>query len=459
MASLQERQPNLSTAADLRRIFRSTDEVYAAADSIRRTVPKWQGQVGPRWQITIMPGGVQLGTKDFGRIAISEERRIQERLKLAVDLGLSDDEPVTIVERSGGEGRRGMVVGSSRKSVSRMIRTLCAIDYSLITGDGTTPAMVTLTMPHDWTTVAPTPSHFKKMVNNFRTRFSKAWGYDLPGVWKMEFQFRKECYAKGCHDPRAPHLHILTSVPQGVAPRPISKDDARHLGICRKDDCSRDAHFREDMLFPEWLSHAWALTVNHPDPHEFAKHLGAGTNVSEEETLRYGDAKRIAVYFAKHGSFANKDYQNDFPETWLSAVVDDGESSGRYWGRWVVPVVRAIQETDEALIMHIARFLRHLQRSQGYVRTHEVWRLNTKTGTYRKRKVRRRVKYMRGHRGFLSVNDGVQTAASIARIVDYYWNGPDFFDEPSRSYEEGMQHLMRARAQMPPERAPATLLV
>lgn len=40
------------------------------------------------------------------------------------------------------------------------------------------------------------------------------------------------------------------------------------------------------------------------------------------------------------------------------------------------------------------------------------------------RTVKRRVRYMRGHRGFLSVNDGVATAADIARLVAYF-NGLD----------------------------------
>lgn len=444
-----------STRPDGRRLFYTPDEVHAAAAAIPRTVPRWEGEVGPRWQITIMPGGVQLGSKDFGRIAISEERRIQERLKQAIDLGLSDDEPVTIIERTGTTSKRGAVVAWSAKSRGRMVRTLCGIDYSLITGDNCTPGMVTLTMPHDWTTVAPTPQAFKKIVNKFRDRYRAAWGKPMVGVWKMEFQFRKACHAKGCHDARAPHLHILTDVPQGVAPRPLHIDEVRHLGRCRRDDCTESGHFRQDMQFPQWLSHAWALSVGHPDEQEFANNLGAGTNVSYEDTLRYADAKRIAVYFTKHGTFGNKEYQNELPETWKAAITDDGEGGANYWGRWVVPVVRAVQEADEALIMHIARYLRHVHRAHGYVRTHEVWRLNTRTGEYRKRKVRRRVKYMRGHRGFLSVNDGVATARDIARLVAYHRDPVDWFDLPDeRPFEDRARDLHIARAQRRPRSSP-----
>jgi len=80
--------------------------------------------------------------------------------------------------------------------------------------------------------------------------------------------------------------------------------------------------------------------------------------------------------------------------------------------------------------MHIARMLRGKQRSAGYVRKTSVWRLNTKTGEYRKRRVNRRVKYMKGHRGFLSVNDGVAAAADIQRLVEYHTRDRDWFDEP-----------------------------
>lgn len=86
-----------------------------------------------------------------------------------------------------------------------------------------------------------------------------------------------------------------------------------------------------------------------------------------------------------------------------------------------------------------------------YVRTHDVWRLNTRTGEYRKRTVRRRVKYMRGHRGFLSVNDGVATARDIARLVAYHRDPVDWFDLPDeRPFEDRARDLHIARAQRRP---------
>ncbi|WBU38534.1 hypothetical protein [Homoserinibacter sp. YIM 151385] len=68
--------------------------------------------------------------------------------------------------------------------------------------------------------------------------------------------------------------------------------------------------------------------------------------------------------------------------------------------------------------------LRGKQRAEKYVRKTAVWRSSTdaRTGEVRKRrrKVNRRVKYMRGHRGFVSVNDGVAAAADIARLVKWW---------------------------------------
>jgi hypothetical protein len=399
------------------RIIRTPAEVFAAASRIPNTRPAWAGEEGPVWNVTIMPGGVQLGSKDYARIARTAEARIARALK---------DGPVMALDA--GQGKRGAVLTLSDKAVSRMTRTYAAIDYSPIAGDGCTPALVTLTMPHDWETVAPTPTAFRAIVNRFRGRYQSAWGRHMPGIWKLEYQFRQACYAKGCHDPRAPHLHILTSVPDGVAQRPLRPSEAAHVRACRRDVCEHPAH--EQVPFRQWLSHAWALAVNHPDPVEFEKHLAAGTNVSVEDTLRYADAKRISVYFTKHGTFDNKAYQNDVPELWRRAIQDEHAAGANFWGYWIVRPVRAIKQIDPSLIINIARHLRKVHGTQNYVRPFSVWRLNTATGEYRRRRVRRRVKYMKGHRGFLSVNDGVAAAESIAVIVGYYAGLADYFSRP-----------------------------
>lgn len=316
-------------------MIRSPAEVYAAAAGITRTVPKWQGEEGPRWRITVSPGSVQIGTRDYAALNRSSERRIEAALR--------QNTSMTILERP--TAPRGHVTDWSQKSRARMVRRLCTLDYTpLFTGDRT-PALVTLTMPHDWETVAGTAEDFKKIVDRFRAAYRSVWGDIIRGVWKMEFQYRQACARNGCHDPRAPHLHILTVVPEGTTKRGVA--------------------------FPEWLSKAWAQAVAHPDPEQRRLHELAGTGIDYEETLRYGDAKRIAVYFTKHGSFASKDYQNDMPEAWKVAQA----GGARFWGYWGLRPAEGVQETDEATAVYIARHLRKLNDAQAYVRDQSVWRV------------------------------------------------------------------------------------
>lgn len=314
--------------------FRRLDELRSAVDSIPRTVAPWRGEEGPRWQLTVSPGSVRLGTKDYGRISQSEEQRVLRRLR---------DNPGMTLEMLAPQPTRGTILGWSEKSRARMASTLTTLDYSPILGDDTTPAMVTLTCPGDWQTVAGTPDLFKAAVQRFRSRFYNVYGYMMPGVWKLEFQRRG-----------APHLHILTTIPDGLVPRPRSRSDAAHVRRCRQSSCSASVHADSELVqFREWVALAWAHALDHPDPDERAKSIRAGTRVDEDLTMRYGDAKRVAVYFAKHGSFAEKDYQNHLPVEW-SAAIESGSSMGaRFWGYWQLDSVREVVEMDASLIMHI----------------------------------------------------------------------------------------------------------
>lgn len=418
---------------DLARIIRTPSEVFAAAAAIPRTVKPWAGEEGPRWRITVSPGSVQIGTRDYGRINRSTEKRLEAAMR--------DDGLMTIELES--PAKRGTIDDFSQKSRARMVRRLSTLDYSPLFGEGSTPGLITLTLPHDWEAVAPTAQAFKSIVDRFRSSYRYGWGDIIRGVWKMETQFRKACAEKGCHDPRAPHLHILSDIPQGV-------------------------DLRKGREFPEWLSHAWAQAVraskvaDEGREHqlegacgcsEYCRGLSAGTGVDYQETLRYADAKRIAVYFTKHGVFANKDYQNVLPDAWRAAE----EGGARFWGYWGIAPAEGVQETDEGTAIKVARHLRKLQDSQSYSRKQKVWRSRpvsssaptdlddelesespnnvhyrgtasrkivvTDSGELRElyqRTVTRRVRYMRGHRGFLSVNDGVATAADIARLVEYF---------------------------------------
>lgn len=314
--------------------FRRLDHLRAAVDAIPRTVAPWRGEEGPRWLLTVSPGSVRIGSKDYSRIARSEEERVIKALR---------DNPGMTLEMLPTTSPRGSILGWSAKSRARMASTLTTLDYSPILGDDTRPAMVTLTSPGDWQTVAGTPDLFKAAVQRFRDRYRYTFGRSMPAVWKLEFQRRG-----------APHLHILTTIPDGRAARPRTSSDAAHITRCRVSSCEHAVHRdAPTVTFREWVALAWAHSLDHPDPAERSAGIRAGTRVDEDLTLRYGDAKRVAVYFAKHGAFEAKDYQNDLPAEWADAIEAGTSAGSRFWGYWQVKSVREVVEMDASLIMHI----------------------------------------------------------------------------------------------------------
>lgn len=269
----------------------SADDLRDAVLSIPKTIPPWMGEEGPRLELTIAPGMVRLSRRDRGLAERALERRHGERA----------DEVRALRDRGlypGGMtgARREGITAFTRQARSRMVRTLCTLDYAPLFEDDQRPAMVTLTLPGDWEKIAPTAAEFKKIVNRFRAHFAHSWGAAIIGVWKLEFQRRG-----------APHLHILMTIPRGL---------------------SRGA----GLAFREWLSLAWAgacQTSKVLGAAEAEKHVAAGTGVDYDPRGQWIDAKRIAVYYAKHGLYGAKEYQNQAPQLW----VDHG-SVGRFWGYW-----------------------------------------------------------------------------------------------------------------------------
>jgi len=331
--------------------FVTREQLEDVAASIPRTLHTWQGEEGPRWRITLSPGAVQLGAVDLGRRMASEERRRAalgaiwetDPVTGAVTL-VPTPEPVELERDDDGDvkGRRGRISAWSRKSVANMCRTLAQLDYSTLLEPGLTPAMLTLTLPGDWETVAGTPAAWRAIVNRFRSRYAREFGHDIAGVWKLEFQRRG-----------APHMHILTVIPAETAPRPLALSERAHLRGCKRAACDHSAHVRPDVPFRAWLAQAWALSVGHPDAAEYERHVRAGTRVDDDLEDVYGDPRRVAVYFSKHGAFENKGYQNIVPAPWRQAVEDEGKAGARFWGYWVIRPLRVTVEVDPSLIMHI----------------------------------------------------------------------------------------------------------
>ena len=373
----------------------------------------------PKWVLSVSPGVVSIGRK----FTAPKEH-----------FGHNDG-----VEEDADEGpKRGRVRGWSDKSRNRMAVTLESLDYEPMFQSGRNAAMVTLTLPGDgWEQLVPDIPTFKAMVASFRHAYRYAWGDQLRGAWKMEFQHRG-----------APHLHILMVPPAGL---------------------SRGRGSLKGRRFEVWLRLRWAQIVGAAEGSPARRdHELAGTHVSEAEVARYSDPRRIGSYFAKHGTFSAKDYQNEMPEHWRQAIEAGETGGGNFWGYWGLdkaivtvelqgrPMMRRASIIDGEPVMRrqtqppesqttseyptlcqttriladapprdavlAMRHLRKLARSRAFVRQVEVerWSVDERTGEVRmrRRKVRRKVAYLAGRsRGFLSVNDGPSTAIDIARIL------------------------------------------
>jgi hypothetical protein len=277
-------------------------------------------------------------------------------------------------------------------------------------------AMLTLTYPGDWLTVAPDGEVVKRHFNALAKRYERAWGEPLVCVWKLKFQGRG-----------APHLHLSTTPPMGFTT--IVDPDTGEL-------CSVD--------FRTWLSITWADIVAHPDPEQRRRHRAAGTGVDYAEGIKLTDPRRMAVYFAKYGTGGRKDYQHRVPRECLSIalvcedcgaeydadldecpdcgslaaeLVETGTGPGRFWGyRGLTPVLAARQVTP-AVGIAAGRVLRRWYRTKGLTKSVLVERVEQDTGRVRSRRTRKRLRLFGHGRGFACVNDGPAFTSQLARYL------------------------------------------
>lgn len=368
--------------------------------------PAWRGEEGPRPRLILSAGAFAVSAPDLARRERTLERAETSRQKTVDQVAgyLERDEDVPEQDPS------REITEWSRKSRANMVRALCELDYRpLLSDPSRLPAMVTLTYPGDWLTVAPDGKAAKRHLQALRKRYGKAWGRDLHAVWKLEFQ------ARG-----APHFHLLMVPPHGRARTPGKR-------------ARKAAWIGAGLPFRMWLSVVWADIVAHPDPEERAKHEQAGTGVDFAKGLRASDPKRVSVYFTKHGAFSAKEYQNRVPEEWQAP----GKGPGRFWGYWGLRRVTVGIEVTPEQAAWAARIVRRWARAQGTTR--EVIVTRTKGGAIRsemapvqglagvqavesrtpsRRRVRRRVRRLGNGRGFVSVNDGPAFAEQLARALD-----------------------------------------
>lgn len=369
--------------------------------------PYWTGHEGPRPRVAFTPGSITISRPDLARHERARERAIaaqramvDQAARYLAEHGEHAPDPAPTRE----------ITAWSRKSRANMVKTLCSLDYSAMLAPGRAAAMITLTYPGDWLTVAPDGKTVKGHLLALRKRYERAWDEKLATIWKLEFQRRG-----------APHWHLLMIPPYGVA------GAARRAGARRKRAAVGDG-----LPFPQWLSATWADIVSHPDPVERMRHERAGTGVDFAEGLRASDPRRVAVYFLKHGGASGKEYQHVLPAPWRVP----GRGPGRWWGYWHLSPVVAAREVPVGDAIRAARILRRWSRAQGVTRQVRVPRIRggairselaevvglagaqaVAARRPRYRSVRRPVERMSGGTGWVAVNDGAAMGSQLARAL------------------------------------------
>ncbi len=389
----------LSAADALGLRFPSPDLVASAAARFERAQPWAHGRnrlgaepESGQFRITIGPGVVRLGWTNPVRAEKASERAVkQHRLDVAnqvdrVKAGrdMPDENGRTITEWS-------------RKSRAAMCRTFAELDYTPLVDCGRVPAMVTLTYPGDWESIAPDGASVKRHMMLWRKRFHREYGEPARYIWKLEFQRRG-----------APHIHLWMAPPDTVG--------------------------RSGRKFRDWLSNVWADVVAHPDPQQRARHLLSGTAVDILNGLRACDPKRLAIYFTKHSSpnqQGDKEYQHIVPEAWRRP----GRGPGRFWGVHGLQRATAVVEIAQDAYLTARRIIRRWSRSQAIHgdwshrfptavvprMTHvAVQRVDSQTGKVGHRNIRRRRLLcnqggLAG--GYALVNDGPAFASQLAAAL------------------------------------------
>jgi hypothetical protein len=345
-----------------------------------------------RFRITIGPGVVRLEWTRPVRAEKASERAVdRHRLDVANEVdrlkagrNMPDPAGRTITEWS-------------RKSRAAMCRTFAEIDYTPLVKGGRVPAMVTLTYPGDWESVAPDGASVKRHMVLWRKRFQREWGEPARYIWKLEFQRRG-----------APHIHLWMAPPHAVG--------------------------RSGRKFRDWLSQEWADLVGHPDAEQRTRHMLAGTAIDILNGLRACDPKRLAIYFTKHSSpnqLGDKEYQHTVPEAWQHP----GHGPGRFWGVHGLQRATAVVEIAQDAYLTARRIIRRWSRSQAIYgdstsrfptavvpRTARiaVRRVDSQTGKVRRRRVRRRrlVCNQGGLAGgYVLVNDGPAFASQLVAAL------------------------------------------
>jgi hypothetical protein len=372
---------------------------------------------GPRWRIEISPGSVRIGATDpvkrdraLARANVAAGVKERQRLEREAFDPCWDG---CLRARCQGCRRYDLPPGAKIRSFSRssrrgMTHRLATLDYAPLFvnffGAQTVPAMVTVTYPGDWVTVAPSNRVVRRHVEQLRKRWDRAYsdhGFPLVGVWKREFQERG-----------APHYHLLCVPPAVSGFRQWLSET--WADIVQADSCGARCWETGDGRVVKGLACC-----------ERGRHVVSGTGVDYREGARATDPRRLAIYFSKHGGYAAKEYQNDAPGEW----VDRG-GVGRFWGVWGLRPAVAVVGLAPDVALALARVLRGLERTRRYrlpVRVLRCTRPEADPSTGEQLHAHTRgcfrssgivVQHFKGSAGFVVVNDGPALAADLARVAD-----------------------------------------
>jgi hypothetical protein len=392
----------LDSAVD--RAWRSafpTSQLVGAAVGLLPAIAS-QLHEGPSWFVGVSAGTVSVRRRDLAkRERAHEVEHDGYAHRTRARLGAAD----LLAGRDPARKRRGTAVIAqwSPRSRSRMVQTIQEADWTAMLGDGSVPPVaVTLTYPGDWLAVAPHADAARRHLLLWRKRFEREYGCRLRAVWKREFQ------ARG-----APHYHLLMMAPAGVQRSSFRAwVSASWAAVVDSESCGRVEPVRDRR---------WMVVCCERHRHEVA-----GTSVDFTIGGKMRDPRRVGVYFAKHGSFSAKEYQNRAPAEW----VEHG-SIGRFWGLWGLPSTRHEVEVPPDAGVAAARTLRRLSRANSYLARVPVWRYRTRvaedgtvTAKWRRATALRRVYRVKHGAGFLAVNDGPAVAAQLARHVCEVGAGP-----------------------------------
>lgn len=275
-------------------------------------------QLGNVWRFEVAAGLIRL--REY-RASDWQDELLSKSVCENADMESEADEDTALPPK------RGKVGVWSRKSRANMLVRMASLDYAPLFEGGRKPVMLTLTLPKQWEEIAPDNEAWRAILRRFMARYEHAWGHRMRYVWKREFQRRG-----------APHLHILMTPPEGRT-RGDGKRFGEWVGPVWAQSClPADYDARVDEQRNRYREHAMTgvereeVDLDAIDAEyvalvarELGLHEKIGAHIAEGGNLT--DPMRIAAYFAKHGLFEAKSYQNAAPELWR----ESGKGVGRYW--------------------------------------------------------------------------------------------------------------------------------